>query len=169
MPLRSTPITDASTLLRAAASYFKKVISYLQDFIWLLHLSSSLHTFHIKLSLHMIALGTLSDPSPSTAKAGYLLFRISYEWINAVTPPKDRMTADELLHAVVSTSQWSCPHEPFHTRVRRLTIAIFIGPPPLHTSTCHAFEMTLASSLTFPLWEIPSQSQCSGCFTTSCK
>lgn len=53
----------------------------------------------------MIALGTLSDPSPSTAKAGYLLFRISYEWINTVTPPKDRMTADELLHAVVSTSQ----------------------------------------------------------------
>lgn len=53
----------------------------------------------------MIALGTLSDPSPSTAKAGYLLFRIPYEWINTVTPPKDRMTADELLHAVVSTSQ----------------------------------------------------------------
>lgn len=105
MPLRSTPITDASTLLRAAASYFKKVISYLQDFIWLLHQSSSLHTFHIKLSLCIIALGTLSDPSPSTAKAGYLLFRISYEWINTVTPPKDRVTADELPHAVVSTSQ----------------------------------------------------------------
>lgn len=53
----------------------------------------------------MIALGTLSDPSSSTAKAGYLLSRISYEWIYAVTPPKDRVTADELLHAVVSTSQ----------------------------------------------------------------
>lgn len=53
----------------------------------------------------MVALGTLSDPSPSTAKAGYLLCRISFEWINAVTSPKDRMTTDELLQAVVSTSQ----------------------------------------------------------------